>query len=223
MDIENKQKMNASQLKHTLEIHGIDTSMWGKSNAKNLEDLAIEIANNDCNLKFINGALQRFVTVLYILITKGEKKILFEKEQVLPDGRIRKRNIPLAEKITPDEDTENIDKAILRAIDEELSFIGSPGTDVTKVSHECEILHNSMQTKIKGPIESHSYPSLKTTYSYHFVQCTVKNLPDGEFQTYEERDDGYLITKWHWVTMEEAIKLNPDMGLYFNLEACTIF
>jgi hypothetical protein len=50
--------------------------------------------------------------------------VLYEEEQLLPDGRARKRNVPVSEKLIGDEDWG---AAISRAVQEELGSALDPG------------------------------------------------------------------------------------------------
>ena len=54
-------------------------------------------------------------------------QILFEEEQILPDGRSRRRNVALSEKLIGDEDWQD---AVLRAVQEELGSILPSGYEV---------------------------------------------------------------------------------------------
>lgn len=130
-----------ASLEIELNRFNIDTSLWGIGDAKSINNLFTELEKNDCILVNLNGILHRVVSALSVLIIR-DNLVLMEKEQILPDNRIRIRNLPLAEKITLDETP--IDPNI-RAINEELAFIGEPNNNMLPISHTFEILTDTLK------------------------------------------------------------------------------
>lgn len=177
----------------------------------------MELQADDCVLFFNNNnnMLYRYVSVIYLLISSNEESdmILMEKEQILTDGRIRKRNIPLAEKVQLNEDPLD---AITRAINEELSLYGYPDENVVPITHTFQILNETLKCMKKPPKESVSYPNLLCEYATYIVKITIDNLPKSEFQTFEKRANGYQINKWYWVDINAARKMNDDVDAYFK-------
>lgn len=43
-----------------------------------------------------------------------------------------------------------------------------------------------------------SYPGLPCLYRLHRVEARVQGLPEGEFETREQREDGWLVSRWSW-------------------------
>jgi len=200
-----------------LETYNVDMTKWGTETFKTINDLFNELNNDDCYMSIEHDKLVRYVSVVYILIVKGDY-VLMEKEQTLCAGRKRIRNLPLAEKIIP---PESLDNAIVRGIHEELLYIGNP-YDIASVhqsAFEVKINNLADEDNIKCTeeiMESKSYPNLLCKYKKYVVECEVNTLPSSEFTSFEIRNDKYLITNWHWVKINDAINLNEMIKLYYQ-------
>lgn len=171
---ERSQEAAIDALKQQLESAGIDTSEWGKGEAKTVEHLQKEIESGETILiTGEQGELLRKVVVggADILYTspEGKKYRLKEDRQVFKDGRERKRNLDqaISEKMKPDEDPTD---AIIRGVREELDIEGD--LSVTETGVEEQLL------------SSPSYPGLQSQYILHKFSIT---LVDSQF-----RSDGYV-------------------------------
>merc|ERR1712048_1042073 len=76
-----------------------------------------ELREGSCQLELIDGRLHRCVEPTFIELRYGHK-VLVEALQVLEDGRERKRNMLLAEKVEPGD--KDAFATAIRAIREEL-------------------------------------------------------------------------------------------------------
>jgi hypothetical protein len=192
--MEQPEKINETAvniLKKSLENSGIDTSKWGKGQAKTLADLQKEIEGGETLLvNNESGELLRKITVsdadIYFLSPEGKKYRLKEEKQVFKDGRERRRNlgITVSEKMKPDEDPKN---TMIRGIQEELGIRGNIA--LTKVG---------MKDEIKT---SPSYPGLQTQYVIYKFQALL-NVEQFNPNGYIEEQDG-LSTYFVWEEMSK--------------------
>ncbi|KAG2493572.1 hypothetical protein HYH03_008091 [Edaphochlamys debaryana] len=176
-----------AELQAWLARAGVDTSKYGSDQAKTLDELLEEVSKQESILEFEGGKALRIVNVLSLHILNSRGQILFEDEQVLPDGRSRRRNVPVSEKMVVNEPWH---VALHRAVAEELSSALPPDyqVQVDEGSHRVEVETSS----------SRSYPGLLTQYTLHRVKAHVTGIPDGPFSTTEERPGGQLLTRWIW-------------------------
>merc|ERR1719160_321170 len=76
---------------------GVDVSLFGKGEAKTVQDLFWEVQKSECVMGMQKGVFKRFLDVLRVELwakfPDGEK-ILMEADQELQDGRKRKRVKP---------------------------------------------------------------------------------------------------------------------------------
>lgn len=188
----------APQLQAWLGRNGVDTSCYGKGTAKTVDDLLEEAKRKESRLDTgDDGKALRVVKVLSLWILNQRGQILFEDEQILPDGRSRCRNLALSEKLIGD---ENWRDAVARAVQEELGSILPSLYEVTIFDDTYKLLtHRST---------SMSYPGLTTHYLFHRVTAKVTGLPEGSFSTFEERPGGQLTSRWVWRDPVE-IPLDP--------------
>ena len=198
---------NIEELHQVLLKYGINTSRYGCDQAKTILQLYGEIVDGETILYDKNGSLERQLNVVYVLIIKNDK-ILLEKQQTLPTGQIRNRNIPLAEKLKSD---ENWKPAAIRGIVEELSYLDKD----TKIDLAITVDFDSHKQFIEKTF-SKSYPGIATTYLTHVVPATVSGIPDIDFKSFEKREDGYLITEWTWITIEDAQKINLMIEMFYS-------
>lgn len=175
------------QLQQWLEQHGVDTSCYGTGLSKTVMDLLEESQKNESVLDVEEGRALRIVRVLSLYIINPEGQILFEEEQILPDGRSRCRNVALSEKLVGEEHWRD---AIGRAIQEELGTVLPESYEVT-INDQSHQVFNLVSTSM-------SFPNLPTKYIFHRVSANCTGLPDEPFTTYEERPFGRLVTKWVW-------------------------
>lgn len=163
----------------------IDLALWGQDGHKTLEHLLQEIEKGESVLT--HSPPQREVRAATVVIRKNGK-ILVEDEQVMEDGRTRKRGRIPSEKFLAGEDPSD---AAVRCIVEEMGVAeGKIAVDVS--SHQ--INHNRDS--------SPSYPGLSCLYEVHRFEVEVQDLPEGDFETREMSDnvgDPVSIHRWKWV------------------------
>ncbi|PSC69517.1 hypothetical protein C2E20_7044 [Micractinium conductrix] len=129
-----------------------------------------------------DGRPQREVSVLNVLLQNSQGQILYEDEQVLPNGARRARGLPLSEKLLPGERWQD---AVVRGVIEELG-------PVLPADPKVEVDEGSMRETVETK-ESKSYPGLLSRYVCKRVSASVvSGLPEGAFATDEERSDGLL-------------------------------
>lgn len=163
---------SVESLGEILEKNNIDTSLFGKNNAKRIEDLFDEIKNKETELIKEGDSVFRKIKALSISVNykKGERDfVLTEDRQVFSDGRERKRSpmSSLSEKI---KSGENIEEEINRALSEELGI---------KNKYEAVFIE-----EVKEKKESRSYPGILTQYS--FLKYKIY-LEDEDF-----KEEGYI-------------------------------
>eukprot|EP00929_Paragymnodinium_shiwhaense_P065027 TRINITY_DN32643_c0_g1_i1.p1 TRINITY_DN32643_c0_g1~~TRINITY_DN32643_c0_g1_i1.p1 ORF type:complete len:330 (-),score=79.52 TRINITY_DN32643_c0_g1_i1:236-1225(-) len=109
-----------ADLQALLTSGGIDATAFGKGSAKPVASLLDELRSGDCRLERgpISGRLTRLVEPVFVAL-RFRGRVLVEKSQVLPDGRLRERKILLAEKRQPGD--RSAVEAALRCILEELN------------------------------------------------------------------------------------------------------
>lgn len=132
--------------------------------------------------------LYPFLVLLFSVNIKNTKGMsLYETQQRLPSGAVRRRNVLLSEKMLPDESWA---AASRRGILEELGSVlpADPEIDVLEDTYDM-----CTETRVSG-----SYPGLRTQYTCHKVEASVSGLPEGDFETSEERPDGVLLSSWSW-------------------------
>lgn len=162
----------------------IDLTLWGKGSAKDLDHLWGEIVKGECLLQ--DHPPLRIVTAVQVLIY-NRGSILIELEQELMDNRIRKRNFRPSEKIKPGENYRDV---AIRCIHKELSV---PYNDI-------EILDKTYLHVI-SETPTHSYPQLRTRYTFHVIEAKVANLPDDpDFWTNElPFNKNEIVKRHHWI------------------------
>lgn len=176
------------ELRAYLTAHGVDTTAWGaQASSKSLKCLLNEILLGETYLHCVDGEPLRRVSIISVNIKNKQGLSLYEAEQRLPNGATRRRNMPLAEKILPDESWW---AASQRGIKEELGSVLNAESRIEVLGDTLEV---STETRTSG-----SYPGLKTEYRCHKVEARVTGLPEGNFETSETRRDGVLLSSWQW-------------------------
>jgi hypothetical protein len=137
-----------------------------------------------------------------VFIYNKDNDILIEDKQIFKDGRVRERNMPLGEKMFPDEDWQ---EATIRAITEELGSVVNyqPIIVFDKINPHLSIIEEST---------SDSYPGLNTIYEKHFVSVHVPNLPSYPFESHE----AHLTSYWKWVN--PYLSTSPIVIKYYQLK-----
>ena len=92
---------SAEQLREWLSRHQIDTSAWGKGEAKSIGNLFREIEDRESTLTVDSSGVLRRVAVVKVNVHRpgAPELALREMQQILPDGRARSRNVELSEKM----------------------------------------------------------------------------------------------------------------------------
>lgn len=155
--------------------------------AKTVGELLDEVQNQESVLEIEGDKALRIVNVLSLHILNSRGQVLFEDEQVLPDGRSRRRNVAVSEKMVCGEPWL---AALHRAVKEELSSALPPNYQVTPLENTY-----FLRTEYSS---SMSYPGLLTKYIFHRVKAHVTGIPESPFSTVEIRPGGQLLTKWVW-------------------------
>mmetsp|Transcript_20982 Transcript_20982/g.45944 ORF Transcript_20982/g.45944 Transcript_20982/m.45944 type:complete len:252 (+) Transcript_20982:215-970(+) len=186
------QGTTVKELEEWLKTYGVNTEQYGTGLSKTVADLLDENQKAESVLHTEDGKALRVVQVLSLHILNRIGQILFEEEQILPDGRSRRRNVPVSEKLIGSEPWRN---AVSRAIHEELGTALPLDYNVTVFDDTYRLLteHSS----------SLSYPGLTTKYIFHRVNAQVTGLPEGPFSTFEERPGGQLVTRWVWRSLQD--------------------
>ncbi|KAL6753894.1 hypothetical protein V8C86DRAFT_2717776 [Haematococcus lacustris] len=182
-----------------LDKHGVNTQAYGKGVSKSISELFYEHARKESVLELQDSKPLRVVRVLSLHILNTHGQVLYEAEQVLPDGRSRRRCVPLSEKLIGDESWQ---EAVPRAVQEELGSALPEGYQVSLVE--------GSYRELQEVSSSMSYPGLPTKYTFHRVDASVTGLPAGPFETFEIRPVGRLITRWEWrVPGPDCVKRDP--------------
>jgi len=209
-------------LQDFLESCSVKTSRFGQGNAKPLSWLYQELQEGTCYLENSEetapaspgtsrrSRLLRVVEPIFIRL-RFRGKVLVQEKQKFPDGRVRMRNMLLAEKKEP-RDSGGIVSTVHRAIHEELgvSMEDLRRDDVMKYrtdTYHFEIEH----------IDSPSYPGLASAYRTHHVQVDILEtgldvfmhcgLPEfSEFVTTEKTAHGGITLYWRWDDVATALK-----------------
>ncbi|MEZ4711424.1 MAG: hypothetical protein R3A44_29795 [Caldilineaceae bacterium] len=176
-------------MENWLLAHNINTTKWGRANAKAVADLWQELALGESRLQA--APVMRLVNVVNLLVHQNGC-VLREAGQELGNGQIRRRDVPPAEKMRPDEGALT---AALRCLDEELhvdesAFLSEPIVVQTQTHR----------------LDSPSYPGLPSCFTIHTVEVHVRGLPPGEFSTLNRafaKGDPVRVHHWRWQENEE--------------------
>lgn len=181
--------MTQTDLETWLAAAGIDTTNWGRDNAKTVADLAREIASGESTLQ--NDPPRRVVQVVQVIIPRGDN-VLIETAQEFADGRVRRRDHVPSEKMLPNEEPI---VAARRCLKEELGL----NTD--------QLLGPPTYTNFsKKVIDSPSYPGLTTEFTMHQVRVETDALPTESFSTQNlAHADGDPVKsmRWAWLPFEQ--------------------
>ncbi len=172
------------QLKAWLASKGVDTSQWGVSGAKSVENLWAEIVEGETEIQ--DDPPMRLVRLVNVIIRQGDR-ILVETTQEFGENQQRERGGPPAEKIKPGESPV---ETALRCLQEELQ-VDPSRVEITTMSAE-------PQPRIN---DSQSYPGLRTCYLQYDVEAKVEGLPAESFWTTEalhEDGDPVHLHRWLW-------------------------
>jgi len=184
---------NVHALEAALHAHAVDTSDWGSGRFKSAAMLFDELERGETVLRFIAGAtVRRWVNVVKVRVRRGDDTLqLIEASQVLPNGKVRTRGMPLSEKMLYREAPL---AAAWRGIAEELGLTGAAEGVTVEVDA-------ASLTQWRERCVSRSFPSLLSNYNLHQFDAVVSGLPEGSFYTSEPagiRPGGKLLHRWEW-------------------------
>lgn len=165
---------SSDELERFLQEKWVDTSLYGKWNAKDVSDLFSELESWEVSLSFDEQSerIMRVVRVLNIDVLHGER-VLYEAKQVFKDEQGNETNrervrdhlkVAVSEKIWPDEDAT---EWVVRAIKEELGIIPWE-----------EQLWEDIVIK-EEELESPSFPQIWTVYQ---ILTTSVELYEEQFE-----------------------------------------
>lgn len=188
---------------------GVDVSKYGEGKAKTVAALFKEVEKGESVLEYDEATkkVKRIVEPVFVQC-RWRGHVLVEAEQVLEDGRVRKRNMLMAEKKSPED--ESVCHTAFRGLHEELNL---PMEAI--VANETVLFRPDTYCCMAENLTSASYPDLPCVYVTHY--CCVELLPagrpwfkdlaledhgGGEFETPE----GKKINRWKWTEISEARK-----------------
>jgi hypothetical protein len=184
------QPITTDNLRATLHEHNVPTDAWGTGRAKTLKHLLGELMSGEARLESDGtGRLRRILELVGVDVfyqaPDGTLHRLKEDRQVFTDGRIRRRDtLPtsLSEKMHPG---ENPEKAVSRALEEELRIKAQAGVHAAGLRVEDQ--------------SSESFPGLQTTYHIRdFVALlpTTAYVPDGYFEVQPDKTTYFVWEQW---------------------------
>ncbi|CAG9467606.1 unnamed protein product [Pedinophyceae sp. YPF-701] len=192
----------AAELETWLTERGVSVDQWGTGGYKSVARLADEVTKGESRLEVKDGVVSRLVEVLTLAVWPPEDPglLLYEVRQILPDGRIRERNVVLSEKLVVGEFWQH---AVQRAIEEELGPAINGWLEVD--------LDESSYSRTETVEDARSYPGVRCTYIVHRARCMVGGLPAETFDTVESRPEegGTLTTVWEWRRVQHLNGAGP--------------
>ncbi|HSH02580.1 MAG TPA: hypothetical protein VLL52_08685 [Anaerolineae bacterium] len=181
---------DVAELESWLRAREVTMAGWGEGEAKTVENLWHEVQGGETLLVEEGDMVLRLVSFVQVIIRRGDRWLV-EAEQVLADGRVRRRAVLPSEKFKRG---ESYALAAGRCLAEELN-VGAG---------EFELLTETYRWR-KERMERPTYPGLETLYTFHQVEVVVAGLPDDNFET-ENRlagpSDPVRIHRWEWRLVE---------------------
>ncbi|MBN2695257.1 hypothetical protein JXR93_11405 [bacterium] len=178
--------MNGVQILDILKQNEIPLQLWGVGDAKSYSHFLDELSKEESYFDYKN--MVRVLNVVKMVIKNRLGKTLYEANQELKNGVIKKRMQIPSEKITK---SETVLEAALRGILEELQI------------KESYILKNRVLPFFTQEIrKSASYPGLISCYNLFYVEFVIYELPNYSFITEEIKSNAgdYVSTHfWEWV------------------------
>mmetsp|Transcript_5528 Transcript_5528/g.8996 ORF Transcript_5528/g.8996 Transcript_5528/m.8996 type:complete len:853 (+) Transcript_5528:89-2647(+) len=184
-----QQATTTAVIKKQLEDHGIDTTQFGKGEAKNIEQLSEEVQNGSAVLMLDateHKKLVRVVDVVALRIISGAgstQKYLIETQEVYADGRQRNLERLPATKKHPHENTKQTTERIVK----DMVDLGA-----------CKVHFDfSKREFFESESQSPSYPGVLTVYRMEIVEGRISSstppaaedwthkAPDGTTKTYK--------------------------------------
>lgn len=213
-----------------LEEYGVQgVRSWGEGNTKPVKKLRGEVEGNEACIELWETQTGEMVVVRSLHVLRGKVcsqesrergMYVFNTWQQFGDGRKRKRNGLLSEKLSTAElpIEQNLMAVCERAvIEEEMQRVCEPNLTVRPGEYQRELefrkedgcpLHVTKTHFVDHTVEieeSRSFPGLLTMYHLYTVDIVCTGLPRGDFGTleFEEKRDGdhklKYIHSWVWL------------------------
>jgi len=194
--------------------HEVDTTKFGKGDAKSLQQLAAETRSGECRLMLDAADYKKLVRVVDVVLLRlswqpGSKKdaiFLIEMGEKYPDGRRRDMTRMPGTKRRPWESATEAAKRMLVDLLEMGSCTVSFDLEAKEVFEE--------------EFESPSFPGVRTVYRKEIVPCHVREtnpvllnrfgLPDGTAWTAE--DPRKNVKYLQWKTESEVVAAGVSFG-----------
>lgn len=167
--------MQLPELRDLLSLFKISLELWGRDQAKTVEDLLAEISLGECYLKVDSEGLWRVTERVQISISSSRRAnhCLIESMQILPDGRSRPRWKLPSGKLRRGETPL---AAMQREVAEELNLFSLPMTFMGKELKDWQ---------------SKAYPGLKGLCTIHTFKAVLEDSPLLLKETFEfVQEDG---------------------------------
>ncbi len=178
--------MNGVQILDILKQNETPLHLWGVGEAKSYNHFLDELSKGESFFDYQN--LVRVLNVVKMVIKNRVGKTLYEANQELKNGVIKKRMQIPSEKIVK---SESILVAALRGVLEELQI------------KESYILKTRVLPFFTQEFrKSASYPGLISCYNLFYVEFIIHELPDNPFATEEIKSNvgDYVSTHfWEWI------------------------
>jgi len=227
--------IDAKYLRDWLEKHDVDTGLWGKGQAKRVDQLLGEIQKGEAELSLVdtiaskprswrNSGIEdahakkvlRVIKVakVDIVCPTDRDMVLVETHQQLSDGRLRVRYKTLSEKFKPTESpwTAGVRGIMEELIDTGIYIVQADGTRVSRTQLDAAQVKKgikmvSMHAPKTETENSSSYPNLETRYILHRFSCTVDGLPTTPFRT----DEASTTHFWRWERRDHVEKMSRSL------------
>jgi hypothetical protein len=163
--------INTAALEAYLTVSGVDTSRFGKDNARTLAEFAAELSNSEALLaRGKDNKVVRMVDLVALKLTReGSGEILVQAKEKYQDGTVKPTAfLPGAKKLTQ----ENQFQAAYRILDRLLQI---PEVHVNLTTETVRIVEET-----KG---SPSYPGMQTCYIKRIIAGEVCGLDDIKAET----------------------------------------
>jgi len=187
-----------------LREHNIDPRLFGRFEAKTLEQLAAEVRSGAARLMLDateHKKLVRVVDVVVLRLVSGqgeEQRVLVEMEECYPDGRRRETGRLPGTKKEPHENTRQTAWRIVK----EMLVLGADAVrfDLSEVGrHEEET-------------ESPSYPGVRTVYRKEVVECSLLTSAGTTKSSWSAADTQGYSRLFAWLSRAEAEARKVRLG-----------